>query len=35
VSSMLWQKEVTTESLLESMVTGHRPSIIGESNGVR
>lgn len=34
ISSMLWQKEVTTESLLESMVTG-RPSASGESNRVR
>ena len=34
VSSMLWQKEVTPESLLESMVTG-RPSASAESSSVR
>jgi len=33
-SSVLWQREATTESLLESMVTG-RPSAGAESNRVR
>jgi hypothetical protein len=35
VSSMLWQNEVTTESLLESMVTGRHPSMSGEPSSVR
>src|SRR5262245_28436746 len=34
-SSMLWQNEVPTESLLESMVTGRHPSASGESSSVR